>query len=501
MSTLEPGSCLDEGIGQDPVDFLMNEIARIENQLICETDNDRIFGPALINRYLPMDGSSLVLQVFYSEPTMVENLSGDDITDRLYFKGIIGGTTTYNSIRFGYFERLPSNFQLPLTKDNSSSSSIGSNNVDFDDSFVVHYLFNGALPQQYVGNIQLFLGGSDLGSDEGPRDLAGNQMDSDPGTTSQPRNNYGPFSYIGFETGPDINHAWEPPNWYHNTSTDIVSGFVGIEQDFVASVNLNTIGLADCQFLGDCDYWCGFWLFRQISSTNSYAYIVKPDGSYLQFHLSIPGIGATDISVHPEYVIGDGRYCWLTGNFGGAPDFSRSGTNAFRVDAEEEYVYSKNVCTGASWESGSTIYLSIALFIEQYPNGQAQYHYSYCTVPWGPPFSGYVILPPSSTNSNDVTLISNDIEIDVEADDVPIVEIQGNPISSNLGIICNSSVSQEYELVIYDIAGRRVLVDTGILESTDSRVNIGVSNIPSGVYLVRIRTGDIEVMRTISIIH
>ena len=47
-------------------------------------------------------------------------------------------------------------------------------------------------------------------------------MDSYPGTTAEPRDDYGPFSNEGFEVGPDIHYAWEPPNWYHSTSTDIV---------------------------------------------------------------------------------------------------------------------------------------------------------------------------------------------------------------------------------------------------------------------------------------
>ncbi|MCD4701711.1 MAG: hypothetical protein K8S24_07625, partial [Candidatus Aegiribacteria sp.] len=52
---LEPGCCLDERIGQDPVDLLLEEIARVENQQTFDTDTTR----ELIDetyRYLPGPG-------------------------------------------------------------------------------------------------------------------------------------------------------------------------------------------------------------------------------------------------------------------------------------------------------------------------------------------------------------------------------------------------------------------------------------------------------------
>ncbi|NOQ23640.1 MAG: T9SS type A sorting domain-containing protein, partial [Candidatus Aegiribacteria sp.] len=81
------------------------------------------------------------------------------------------------------------------------------------------------------------------------------------------------------------------------------------------------------------------------------------------------------------------------------------------------------------------------------------------------------------------------------------ITIQGNPANSCLGIVCDSGSELDYELELFDISGRKVLDDSGILTSTDSRIDIGVSNIPSGVYLLRIRTGDIEIVKTVSIIH
>ena len=82
-----------------------------------------------------------------------------------------------------------------------------------DSSYVVHYIFRGPLPREYVGNIQLYFGkpGQPVGG--GPRDLAGNTLDSYPGTVPESRNDYGPFSYNGFEAGPDTNYSWGVPDW------------------------------------------------------------------------------------------------------------------------------------------------------------------------------------------------------------------------------------------------------------------------------------------------
>ena len=494
MSDFEPGCCLDEGIGQDPVEFLMDEIARVENQLICKLDSDRTFDFRVYD-YLPMDGQSLVLQVFYSEPTMIENSNGQMITDMLHFEGIIGGATTWLSNNHGRFGRLPRNFQLPLTSDNTAGSEMKSGNTLFDSSYVVHYIFKGALPQEYVGNIQLYFG-DDKTIGGGPVDLAWNTMDSDPAFKAETRENYGPFSYVNFSEGPDTNYVWNPPNWHRISNT--VYGTVGIEQDLVATVNLNSIGLADAQFLGDCDYWCGFWMYKQ-NSKGVTVYIVKPDGSTIPFNFSFVSASHGDVSTPTT---SDGRYLFMAGHFGSVPGIT--GSNAIRIDAVEGSVFNHRICKGHAWIAGSIAYISVAeLSVVYEEHDNALFSYGYYYAPFPECFNnGEVTLPPYPVSNDISTLLPPlDCIAEISENRMPLIEIQENPARSNLGIVFRAEPTQEYELVIYDITGRRVLIDSGVFASADSRLDIDVSNIPSGVYLLRIRTGDLEVVRTVSVIH
>ncbi|MCK4505161.1 MAG: hypothetical protein KAW14_06060 [Candidatus Aegiribacteria sp.] len=245
--TFEPGCCMDEGIGQDPVDYLLEEIARVENQQVFDADTTRIFDDRVYG-YLPINGLPLILQVFYSEPTKT------DISDRIYFRNYIGPDTSSEYT----FRRLPGGFELPLFSDNTAQSSdIESSDVLLDSSNVVYYIYKN-LPQYYQGNILLYFGDANPQDDEGPRDLAGHVMDSNPSTIANTRNDYGPFSDEGYEGGQDLHYSWDPPNWFRYSNT--VYGTVGFEEDLVATVDLDLMGLANGIFIGDCDYWCGFWM-------------------------------------------------------------------------------------------------------------------------------------------------------------------------------------------------------------------------------------------------
>jgi hypothetical protein len=353
---------------------------------------------------------------------------------------------------------------------------------------------------EYIGLIKLFFGDNNTNTIRGgPVDLAWHKMDSYPGTVAEARSNYGPFSNQGYEIGPDCNYvAGCSPDYYHNTGTDIVYGYVF--SDLVVSIDLQTIGLEDGVFLGDCDYWCGFWMLDHTLGVKGFdVYIVKPDGTKIPFHFSEPSATYGDIQ-YPT--TSDGRYLWLAGHWGSCP--GTTGTNAIRIDAESGSVYHRNVCRGYAWIEGTIAYISVAHLVEVYEDtDRALFHYGYYTIPYDPGsgVSGEVTLPSTKLNEDFSLSQSLDDQTEVSENRFPVVEIQGNPISSNLGIICNSSTAQEYELVIYDISGRQVLVDSGVFTSTDSSVDIGVSNLPSGVYLLKIRTGDTEVMRTVSIIH
>ncbi len=507
VSAFKPGYCLDEGIGQDPVEFLMDEITRIENQQVFDADTTRAFDDRVYG-YLPMTGLTLILQVFYSEPTMA------DVYDKVYFRSYIGPDTSY----FAYpFRRLGRNFELPL--DATAYSETEFDSVLFDSSNVVYYIYKSSLPQYYMGNILLYFGSTDLQDDEGPRDLAGNAMDSDPSTTANTRNGYAPFSNDGYEAGQDLHYSWDPPNWLRYSN--IVYGTVGIEQDLVAKVDLDAIGLGDALLIGDCDYWCGFWMYRDEPDEYGFnIYVVKPDGSYINhsFETPFPAFeeGSEQFwSGYDHTLSPDSRYLWMLGYTWDWPN-AWSTVYAYCVDSEtgaridgyelcegwlflggyhnERHLdHSEKFPTFGSWgvvlDIDSTTAEALVYYI-YYPEYCNQFVFVEDTIP---------LSPPGGSDNNlfgDIYCNSN-----IRSDTEEVIEILSNPVRETLGVRLVGEYGDNFELLLYDIAGRQILSESGILRDDESLLNIGVQNLPSGVYLLRITAGTAEVRKTVSIIH
>ena len=506
----EPGCYLDEGIGQDPAEFLIEEIARIENQQVFDADrifDDRVYG------YLPMNGMPLVLKVFYSEPTKT------DISDRVYFRSYIGPDTSSEYT----FRRLSSDFELPLPQYNAAPGcDFASSDVLLDSSYVVYYIYKN-LPQYYQGNILLYFGDANLQDDKGPRDLAGNTMDSDPSTIANTRNNYGPFSNEGYEGGQDTHYSWNPPNWFRYSNT--VYGTVGIEEDLVATVDLDLMGLDNGIFIGDCDYWCGFWFYHD--EYDEYGFDIYVFMQNL--------IGYIKHSFNTPYPVGmnyeqswlsnlgglsrDTRYYWMTGSTIDLINF-QSTAFAYCVDSETGAKASHHLCTGyCFWgprfflgnlqneeyldlnERGS-IYFSGAEVLDIDTNGVAQIEYWYFEI-LGDTSSCVVdttyLSPPGDRNdalSGDM-FCASDICTDAEE----VIEILSNPVRETLGVRLIGETGEDFELILYDIAGRRVLSESGVVRDDESVLNIRVENLPSGVYLLRMRSGSFQTVRTISIVR
>jgi hypothetical protein len=119
----------------------MEEIARVENRrFLIDFDNTTRVLTDTTYGYLTNNTERLILQVFYSEPTMTKNSNGQKITDMLHFEGIIGSETEWCSTDYGRFGRLPGSFQLPLVSDNTSGSLMSSDSVVIDSNYVVHYI-------------------------------------------------------------------------------------------------------------------------------------------------------------------------------------------------------------------------------------------------------------------------------------------------------------------------------------------------------------------------
>jgi len=140
----------------------------------------------------------------------------------------------------------------------------------------------------------------------------------------------------------------------------------------VVSIDLQTIGLENGIFLGDCDYWCGFWML-DYGPDDFDVYIVKPDGTKIPFHFGEPSASWSGI----EYpTTSDGRYLWLAGDWGSCPGIT--GTNAIRIDAVSGSVYRQNVCKGHAWIEGSIGYISVAQLVKVFEDtDRALFNYGY----------------------------------------------------------------------------------------------------------------------------
>ena len=82
-----------------------------------------------------------------------------------------------------------------------------------------------------------------------------------------------------------------------------------------------------------------------------------------------------------------------------------------------------------------------------------------------------------------------------------VIEILSNPVREALGVRFVGVSGDNFELLLYDIAGRQILSESGILLDDESVLSIGVQSLPSGVYLLRITAGNAEVRKAVSIIH
>ncbi|MCD4701709.1 MAG: T9SS type A sorting domain-containing protein, partial [Candidatus Aegiribacteria sp.] len=400
-------------------------------------------------------------------------------------------------------------------------------------SYVVHYIFEGELPREYVGNIQVYFGNPGQLVGGGPRDLAGNTLDSYPGTVAEARTDYGPFSYNGFEAGPDTNYfMYDPPDWYPDFSTNIVYGTVGIEHDTVATVDLNSIGLEDAMFIGDCDYWCGFWMYREIPGEYGFnIYVVKPDGSYIDHSFKTPfpvfdGVyeqnwfGNVCPALWPA-LSPDSRYFWMTGY---TTDLINYWSTAFAYCVDSETgarIDDYEVCAGYCFEGPmcfssnihdedhhslidemGSIYFSGANVLNIDSNAVAEISFYYFEeFPYPESIvEGIDTLPPPG-GSDDNLFGDMCCASDISSDAEEVIEILSNPVRETLGVRLVGEYGDNFEILLYDIAGRQILSESGILRDDESLLNIGVQELPSGVYLLRIRTGDLEVVRTVSIIH
>ncbi|MCD4707868.1 MAG: hypothetical protein K8S62_09030, partial [Candidatus Sabulitectum sp.] len=269
-------------IGQDPVEFLQEEITRVEGGLDFKGRNLRSYGYG----YIPYEGmgdETLNMLVIYSEPTMVKNFSGITLTDVIWMRGYIHDEILWDSRNHGNFVR-----DTPVG--NAEHTSFVQEHLgsafpsEPDAAYAVHYTFQGDLPSEFCGSIQILIGSNSSSSTSGPRDLAGHPMDGDPATIPPTRQGYeswkstSPGYYPNYESQSKGHYYWGVPYWSVSDGT----AFAHIAADTVAEVNLAAIGLQDASFFGRCLPWYGFWMYQDEEGVCGFDIpVVKHDGTVL----------------------------------------------------------------------------------------------------------------------------------------------------------------------------------------------------------------------------
>ena len=79
------------------------------------------------------------------------------------------------------------------------------------------------------------------------------------------------------------------------------------------------------------------------------------------------------------------------------------------------------------------------------------------------------------------------------------VEIYPNPSNGNFSILINDYASSEFDITIIDLTGKIILQETYISKSGENELNIRLSDVSNGLYMLNIRKGDKNVTRKLFI--
>ncbi|MBD3278220.1 MAG: hypothetical protein GF388_07970 [Candidatus Aegiribacteria sp.] len=529
----EPGLCLPEGAGMEPVEFLREEIARVENEL--DGPGGKLNLVEEVEGYISenpaSDASSLNLIIYYSEPTMVEDAGGNEIVDYIWLSGHIGEGEYWDSRDHGQFLRSGEYGALNSTSAGQGEGPGSGLLEDVNRSNAVHYMYTGSVPSEFEGMIRVHIGSDMLGGDQGPRDTAGHMMDGTPESIPGTRMNYESWASgynwpRNYDPGEDCNYQWGVPDWELVTDDKLVYGRV--VWDTVAVVDLAEIGMDSLSwFMGDCDYWCGFWLFRAFPGAVSFDIpVIEPDGAIRNYGWSTgypiyggssgPGVPEPFWTTYPyNHKISDDTDCyWMTGDVYNLPEgFSYS--TYYCQDAENGISSSDVICRGVCFayfdESPSagagkyTIAGCYSNIVKVYRNNSALIGFAYHTFP--SPDSvvyDYVVLkPPQFDGGQAIRSEDPSEENSLEPSETlqSVAEVLSNPVRENLSVMVSGERGASWRLDLYDISGRCVASESGVMESSGFVEEFDLQSLPSGVYVLRSRVGGVEDVRSVSVVR
>lgn len=369
----------------------------------------------------------------------------------------------------------------------------------------------------YVGRLAIHIGGQSVLLTA--LDLAGNEMDHDPSSIADPRDpTTGQFDYSEVESGPYDTERWGTPN-YSKAASGVFLGSV-LDQEFTVTPEV------DGFLVGDCPYWCGFWLeeYQELPTSELIVDVVKPDESYLSATLYPGGdtCGVWDESLSIDSL--EGRYGWFVWGTSVTwpenPDVKDIHIRATVVDSEDistaitydlgvgqsypALTYTTNSDIDGPWT------VCTARIIKVYEEGSVDIERMYTYYPSGGLIDTVHCEPPSTLNHNQHRLsdFNNACDISVvNTFEFTVGTAWPNPASASVVIPFSLTESKPVIIHVFDITGRIVQSisienpnagnNTFFWDTTDEHT----SRVPSGIYSVRIVSGDLSGSTNIVVIR
>lgn len=517
-----------EDVGRDPVEYLQEEIAKVEDELDSRagTRNLKVgeYGYIPYRGASSADGETLNMLVIYSEPTMVENFSGIPLTDVIRMEGAIGYEILWDSQESGGM------FVRDTPAGNAEHTGLlqeqmGSGFPSAPDAeYAAHYTYQGNLPLEFCGLIQVFIGADTLSTTKGPRDLAGHRIDIGQYTIPATRYGYESWAYVGsthpgYRPGIDASYIWGRPIWWFIDG--IASAHVG--GDVIAELEIASLGFEGAySCIGNCFFEFGFWVYDdEYGECDFDIAIVRPDGSVLHhvFNTKFPK-GTTSNNQFwwggpcygpfggSEYTVSrDTRYFWMAGghasiSYSESDASATSNAYAYCVDSKTGIMRSYCVAFGfSSTHDESDIEgptLAYAQICKIYKSGEALVMHAN---PGGD--YHYTVIHPLGGGADSIEELSSaeQCNASVTVEKASSCNVLSNPVTESLDVVVSGGLGENWNLAVFDLSGRCVISESGVCTEGNSVLNFGTAGLPSGIYMLRVEVGEVEELRSISIVH
>jgi hypothetical protein len=448
-------------------------------------------GMALSNdsiAYLPFGQNEIGVAVKYSEA--MSTTLGD-----IKLRTESGEEITWKSS--AYFRPVPWNQSLGVQPSYSTDNG----------AFWQCYETRGFNHFEYSGRIQLC-----INAVSGASDLAGHYIDSNPETVVYPRDEIsGDWNLDNYETEAfDLSNIWGTA---HSFSKITNTEYVGWCFDRMVTVDVPS-QYSPSLLLGDCDYFCGFWLFQILYSRDEsdIARVVAVNGAtestvlyeipkqYSVLDSGIPGEGDPPCS-WVEDEVWQGDFVWLSVHdvcynpSQGDSILGSSSGSLVCVNAKDGVVLDTQV-TNNSWWSGSrgsriTFWGSLITSVVAETDTSVSVTYwnstgvngvgETLTKVYEQPSPQDIIFSQRDTEYSEEAIVSGD-------NTTGTISLASNPCRGNLAILLDGYDGEQFQINMFDLMGRSVYEDRQTCHF--SFLLLDTATLSVGVYMLRLLNED-----------